>query len=91
MSSSEAAAPAASTPTDASPRAELDITKLHALPSEQQDLYLLTFTSELVQYVSDLDAALVSSQQKFLKKELFKILTLPSPTITRVLRNNLGR
>lgn len=92
MSSSEAAAaPAASTPTDASPRAELDITKLHALPSEQQDLYLLTFTSELVQYVSDLDAALVSSQQKFLKKELFKILTLPSPTITRIIRTNLGR
>ena len=26
---------------------ELDIKKLHALPSEQQDLYLLTFSSDL--------------------------------------------
>lgn len=93
MSSSEAPPPpaATSTPDDASPRAELDITKLHALPSEQQDLYLLTFTSELVQHVSGLDKAEISSQQKFLKQELFNILTLSSPTITRVIRNNLGR
>ncbi|KAJ6023435.1 hypothetical protein N7499_008794 [Penicillium canescens] len=70
---------------------ELDIPKLHALPSEQQDLYMLTFTSDLVQYISGLESAEVSSQQKDLKKELFKILALPSPTITRVLRNNLGR
>ncbi|PYH48190.1 AP-1 complex accessory protein LAA1 [Aspergillus saccharolyticus JOP 1030-1] len=76
---------------NAAPRAELDISKLHALPSEQQDLYLLTFTSDLVQHLSGLDQAQVSSQQKFLKKELFKILTLSSPTITRVIRNNLGR
>ncbi|KAH8431341.1 AP-1 complex accessory protein LAA1 [Aspergillus melleus] len=93
MSSSD---PAASTTTttaadNAPPRAELDITKLHALPSEQQDLYLLTFTSELVQHISSLDRTQVSAQQKFLKKELFKILTLTSPTITRVIRNNLGR
>ncbi|PKX95898.1 AP-1 complex accessory protein LAA1 [Aspergillus novofumigatus IBT 16806] len=90
MSSSENATTAAAS-DNAAPRAELDITKLHALPSEQQDLYLLTFTSDLVQYISDLDSASVSSQQKFLKKELFKILTLSSPTITRVIRNNLGR
>ncbi|EKV12223.1 Armadillo-like helical [Penicillium digitatum] len=70
---------------------ELDIPKLHALPSEQQELYMLTFTSSLVQYISGLEAAEVISQQKDLKKELFKILNLPSPTITRVLRNNLGR
>ncbi|KAI9934054.1 hypothetical protein MW887_005127 [Aspergillus wentii] len=89
MSSENAATSTSS--DNAGPRAELDITKLHALPSEQQDLYLLTFTSDLVQHISGLDGAQVSSQQKFLKKELFKILTLPSPTITRVLRNNLGR
>lgn len=88
MSSSELAA---STSDNAAPRAELDITKLHALPSEQQDLYLLTFTSDLVQHVSGLDKAQISSQQKFLKKELFKILTLSSPTVTRAIRNNLGR
>ncbi|KAL3430373.1 armadillo-type protein [Aspergillus tetrazonus] len=76
---------------DATPRAELDITKLHALPSEQQDLYLLTFTSDLVQHISTLDKSQVSAEQKFLKKELFKVLTLSSPAISRVIRNNLGR
>ncbi|CAG8018395.1 unnamed protein product, partial [Penicillium nalgiovense] len=70
---------------------EHDVPKLHALPSEQQELYMLTFTSDLVQYISGLEAAEVISQQKNLKKELFKTLNLPSPTITRVLRNNLGR
>ncbi|KAB8263979.1 armadillo-type protein [Aspergillus pseudonomiae] len=89
MSSSETAARTSS--DNVPPRAELDVTKLHALPSEQQDLYLLTFTSDLVQYISGLEKPQVSAQQKFLKKELFKILTLSSPTITRVVRNNLGR
>lgn len=94
MSSSEPAPSPSTPPSDNAttpPRAELDVAKLHALPSEQQDLYLLTFTSDLVQHISELDKAQVSSQQKFLKKELFKILTLSSPTITRVIRNNLGR
>ncbi|KAJ5471134.1 hypothetical protein N7530_008491 [Penicillium desertorum] len=88
MSSSDTV-PAPSSPRNGVP--ELDIPKLHALPSEQQELYMLTFTSDLVQYISGLEAAEVTSQQKNLKKELFKILNLPSPTITRVLRNNLGR
>lgn len=70
---------------------ELDVPKLHGLPSEQQELYMLTFTSDLVQYISGLESPQVTSQQKHLKQELFKILNLPSPTITRVLRNNLGR
>ncbi|KAJ5205442.1 Armadillo-like helical [Penicillium cf. griseofulvum] len=81
--------PAPSPPQNGVP--VLDIPKLHALPSEQQELYMLTFTSDLVQYISGLEATEVTSQQKDLKKELFKILNLPSPTITRVLRNNLGR
>ncbi|CAG7979981.1 unnamed protein product, partial [Penicillium nalgiovense] len=81
--------PAPSSPRNGVP--ELDVPKLHALPSEQQELYMLTFTSDLVQYISGLEAAEVISQQKNLKKELFKTLNLPSPTITRVLRNNLGR
>ncbi|KAJ5519223.1 Armadillo-like helical [Penicillium expansum] len=74
--------PAPSPPQNGVP--ELDIPKLHALPSEQQELYMLTFTSDLVQHISGLEAAEVTSQQKDLKKELFKILNLPSPTITRV-------
>ncbi|KAJ6024259.1 hypothetical protein N7540_005056 [Penicillium herquei] len=88
MSSSEPA-PESIKPENAAP--ELDLTKLHALPSEQQDLYLLTFTSDLVQFICGLEPAQISAQQKSLKKELFKILTLTSPTITRVLRNNIGR
>ncbi|KAJ5107752.1 hypothetical protein N7456_004427 [Penicillium angulare] len=88
MSSSEPA-PETTTPENAAP--ELDVPKLHALPSEQQDLYLLTFTSDLVQFICGLDHTQLSAQQKSLKKELFKILTLTSPTITRVLRNNIGR
>lgn len=88
MSSSD---PVPAPPASENAHPELDIPKLHALPSEQQDLYLLTFTSDLVQYISGLDSARVSAQQKSLKKELFKILTLSSPIITRVLRNNLGR
>ncbi|OJJ43820.1 hypothetical protein ASPZODRAFT_19122 [Penicilliopsis zonata CBS 506.65] len=83
--------PSTAPPSDSAARAELDIAKLHALPSEQQDLYLLSFTSDLVQYVSSLDPAQISAQQKFLKSELFKVITLSSPTTTRVLRNNLGR
>ncbi|KAJ6088437.1 hypothetical protein N7486_009698 [Penicillium sp. IBT 16267x] len=88
MSSSEST-PASTAPENAAP--ELDVSKLHALPSEQQDLYLLTFTSDLLQFICGLDSVQLSAQQKSLKKELFKILTLTSPTITRVLRNNLGR
>ncbi|KAL2871340.1 AP-1 complex accessory protein LAA1 [Aspergillus lucknowensis] len=93
MSSTEIARSSSDSKTrnNAAPRAELDITKLHALPSEQQDLYLLTFTSDLVQHISALDKPQVCAQQKFLKQELFKVLTLKSPAITRVIRNNLGR
>lgn len=91
--SSETPRPASTSTPDnaAAPHAELDIAKLHALPSEQQDLYLLTFTSDLVQHISGLDSAAASAQQKSLKKELLRILTISSPPITRVLRNNLGR
>ncbi|KAJ6150994.1 hypothetical protein N7470_007588 [Penicillium chermesinum] len=89
MASSESTPPAPTPHENATP--DLDVEKLHALPSEQQDLYLLTFTSDLVQFISGLDSKQVSSQQKSLKHELFKVLTLSSPPITRVLRNNLGR
>ncbi|KAF2180230.1 hypothetical protein K469DRAFT_640024 [Zopfia rhizophila CBS 207.26] len=70
---------------------ELDITKLHSLPSEQQDLYLLTFTSDLARHVASLDADGASAHQIYVKKELFQIISLSSPAPTRVIRNNLGR
>ena len=91
MPTSEVSAASSSSPEKAAPHAELDVTKLHALPSEQQDLYLLTFTSDLVKHISTLDHQQICSQQQSLKKELIKIVLLPSPNITRVLRNNLGR
>lgn len=89
MTSPEPASSAPPSSENATP--ELDVEKLHALPSEQQDLYLLTFTSDLLQFISGLDPKELCARQKSLKFELFKILTLSSPPITRVLRNNLGR
>ncbi|EFQ97253.1 HEAT repeat protein [Nannizzia gypsea CBS 118893] len=92
MSSSEAAAARPSSGNGAvQPRAELDVSKLHALPSEQQDLYLLTYTSDLVQYTVTLDKETLCAQQNFIKQELFKILRLVSPVPTRVIRNGIGR
>ena len=70
---------------------ELDVKKLHALPTEQQDLYLLTFTSDLARHVDSLDADGASAHQIYIKKELFQVINLASPAPTRVIRNNLGR
>ena len=70
---------------------ELDVQKLHALPSEQQGLYLLTFTADLVRHVEALDSDGASAEQLPLKKEVFQIINLSSPAPTRVIRNNLGR
>lgn len=70
---------------------ELDVKKLHALPTEQQDLYLLTFTSDLARHVAALDADGASAHQIYIKKEIFQIIKLAAPAPTRVIRNNLGR
>ncbi|TKA22700.1 hypothetical protein B0A50_07793 [Salinomyces thailandicus] len=70
---------------------ELDVPKLHSLPSEQQGLYLLTFTANLVRHVESLNADGASAEQLPLKKELFQIINLSSPAPTRIIRNNLGR
>src|SRR5690554_997880 len=76
---------------EASSTPELDVPKLQALPSEQQDLYLLTFVSTLSKHVLGLDADGCSSQQFYLKRELLQILNLQAPAPTRVIRNSLGR
>jgi len=70
---------------------ELDVKKLHALPTEQQELYLLTFSAELARHVDALDADGASAHQIYLKKELFQIISLASPPPTRVIRHNLSR
>jgi hypothetical protein len=89
MASTEQATPATNGSTSSQP--ELDVKKLHALPSEQQDLYLLTFTSDLARHVASLDADGASAHQIYLKREIFQIVNLASPAPTRVIRNNLGR
>jgi HEAT repeat-containing protein 5 len=76
---------------DTSPTPELDVKKLASLPSEQQDLYLLTFVSTLTKHVESLVPDDCTAQQLYLKKELLQILNLAAPPPTRVIRNNLGR
>lgn len=68
----------------------LDVTKLHSLPSEQQDLFLLTFLAELVQHVQKLDDDALPEHQASIKKQLVIILNLSSPTPSRPIRDNLG-
>lgn len=70
---------------------ELDLAKLQSLPTEQQDLFLLTFVSTLTKHVLSLDADDCTAQQFYLKREIFQIINLPSPAPTRVVRNSLGR
>ncbi|KAK4632053.1 Pof6 interactor protein 1 [Fulvia fulva] len=70
---------------------ELDVSKLHSLPSEQQGLYLLTFTADLAKHVEDITNDEVSAEQVALKKELFQVIDLASPAPTRVIRKNVGR
>lgn len=70
---------------------QLDIPKLHNLPSEQQTLYLLTFTSDLANHVESLSGDAVNEEQASLKKELVQIINLTQPAPTRVIRNNLNR
>ena len=70
---------------------QLDVQKLHSLPSEQQDLFLLTFTADLAKHVHSLDAEGATTEQVELKKEIFQIINLSQPAPTRVIRNNLGR
>ncbi|KAH0543337.1 hypothetical protein FGG08_002293 [Glutinoglossum americanum] len=73
------------------PNPELDVAKLQSLPHEQQELYLLTFTTDLVRHVSNLDADGASAHQIYVRKELFRIISLSSTPPTRVIRNNIGR
>lgn len=77
-------------PPEDTPAPQVEIEKLHALPSEQQGLYLLTFTSDLVRHVEKLDTEAASRQQAGIKKQLLDIINLSSPTPTRIIRNNVG-
>ncbi|KAI1654514.1 ARM repeat-containing protein [Daldinia decipiens] len=87
---SQAAAPArASFTTTSNP--ELDLQKLQSLPAEQQDLFLLNFVSSLSKHVHSLSNDDCTAQQFYLKKEVFQIINLSTPSPSRVIRVNLGK
>lgn len=69
----------------------LDVPKLHSLPSEQQDLYLFTYSVDLESYVSSLAYDDLCAKQSDLAKELLQIIGLSSPTPSKAIRNNIGR
>lgn len=78
------------------PHPDLDLAKLHALPSEQQDLFLLSFAAGLVRHTAALAAAgrdPLLTERPRLVRELFTLIRLPapSPAPARVIRNNIGR
>lgn len=73
------------------PKVRLDIPKLHSLPSEQQDLYLFTFTVELESYTNSLAYETLCAQQTDLIKETLQIINISSPVPSKAVRNNLGR
>lgn len=70
---------------------ELQLATLQSLPAEQQDLYLLNFVATLTKHVLALAADDCTAQQFYLKKEVFQIITLQTPSLGRVIRNNLGK
>ncbi|KAL8670288.1 MAG: hypothetical protein Q9168_005172, partial [Polycauliona sp. 1 TL-2023] len=70
---------------------QLDVNRLHSLPSEQQNLYLLTFTLSLENHVCSLNHEDICIQQTQVTKELLQIVQLAAPVPTRVIRNSLGR
>lgn len=80
-----------SAPPDLPATLELDVQKLHGLPSEQQELFLLTYTADLVRFVDTLDGDGASAHQTHFKKKIFQIINLGHPTPTRVIRQNIAR
>ncbi|KIW96914.1 uncharacterized protein Z519_02305 [Cladophialophora bantiana CBS 173.52] len=89
--SSPAPAPQSAPAANGTSTLELDVSKLHALPTEQQDLYLLTFVSDFQRYVEQLSVESLPSYQASIKKEVIKIVGLGAPVPSRVVRNGLGR
>jgi len=81
----------APTTNGTAPTFQLDVAKLHTLPSEQQDLYLLSHSADLAKHVEALTAEGATAEQTALNTELFNIINLSSPAPTRVIRNNLAR
>ncbi len=70
---------------------QLDIQKLHSLPSEQQDLQLFKFSVDLEAYLISLDFDQLCAQQEDVAKQLLAVIGLASPTPSKAVRNSLGR
>ena len=70
---------------------QLDLQKLHSLPSEQQDLYLFTFAVEFDKHVEALETEILSAQQTSLNEQVFRVINLRSPAPSKAIRNNVGR
>ena len=81
----------ASERTGLPPKVRLDLPKVHSLPSEQQEIYLFTFTVELESYATSLEYEVLCIQQSELTKEILQIINLSSPLPSKAVRNNLGR
>ena len=81
----------ASERTGLPPKVRLDLPKVHSLPSEQQEIYLFTFTVELESYATSLGYETLCIQQSELTKEILQIINLSSPLPSKAVRNNLGR
>lgn len=69
----------------------LDISKLHALPTEQQDLFLLTFVADLRQNALGTPAQQLPAAQPTIKREIIKIVGLTAPSPSRIIRHTLGQ
>ena len=68
-----------------------DVKKLHSLQSEQQELYLLNYVTNLVKLISDGEPNDIDTDQQFLKNNLLQIINLSSPAPSRVIRASVGR
>ena len=77
--------------TGAEHELELDVSKLHSLPAEQQDLHLFTYLARLESRIRSGNDPIAALQQIDYKRRLFVIIKLSSLTPTRVIRNGLGR
>lgn len=69
----------------------LDVSKLHALPTEQQDLFLLSHVADLRQHAAAISAQQLPARQPAVKKEVIKIVGLFAPVPSRIIRHNLGQ
>ena len=90
MSAEEGATQNGALPT-ATEVPELDVSKLHALPSEQQDLFLLTFVSDFRHAIEQLSADALPPNQVLIKKEVIKVVGLASPVPSRPVRISLAK